>query len=544
MDSFDKITEIWQKYERCEEQHLRTQLFSKTEQAHRFFEGDQWEGLESGKEKLPFFNFIQPACEYKIASIAQNNMTMHYLPMAETNAQITGICDTLNKHAQTIWEKKKMTQKMWDVIKEACIAGDGYIYFYDPDLNSQMIDNVNIYFGDEQEADIQKQPFIIIYERRYVSDIKEEAKRNGIPQDQIDGIVSDEDTTNQLGHGKIEVRGRGAEKCGSILYMEKKDGYVHFTRSTKTVIYQESTPVKEAMVDEDGTVLQEYGMTRYPIASFIWMRKKGSSRGCGEVQQLIPNQIAANKILARRDVVTKMAAFPKQVVSSTAVSNPEDIDKVGATIMVDGLVQRVQDAFAYVAPAGISSDAEKLQNELIQQSRELAGAGDAALGNINPENASGAAIIAVRDQQAIPLNEQKASFVQCVEDIALIWLDMWCAYNPEGLPVKIDEQTVMVDVQTMRDLELSVKVEVSPSNSFSKLAQQQTLDSLFAAGHLTFDEYVYALDDDSLVPKQKLKEILEQRMAAQNVQMQGIPTGAAGGQNAYPQAGNVPMPQV
>ena len=63
---------IWQWYERGVERHRMAGLYEKTEQAHRFFAGDQWAGVESGGELLPKYNFIQSIVEYKVAGVASN----------------------------------------------------------------------------------------------------------------------------------------------------------------------------------------------------------------------------------------------------------------------------------------------------------------------------------------------------------------------------------------------------------------------------------------------------------------------------------------
>ena len=229
-----------------------------------------------------------------------------------------------------------------------------------------------------------------------------------------------------------------------------------------------------------------------------------------------------------------MTAFARPVYSSTAISNAEDIDTVGAPLEVRGPVQRVQDAFAYIAPSPMSSDAKNLQDELINMTRDLAGAGDAALGNINPERASGAAIIAVRDQQAIPLNEQVAMFRQFVEDIALIWYEMWTVYHPDGLEVSIDGVSQVIPAEELREMKVGVRVDVSPRNPFSKYAQEQSLQNLFTAGAISFEEFVEALDDDSSTPKAKLQEIVKRRAAqvqmtpAQGMAAPGIPVQMGG----------------
>jgi hypothetical protein len=39
-------------------------------------------GIGGGGESLPFYNLIQPVCEYKIAAVAMHQMAIHYAPLS------------------------------------------------------------------------------------------------------------------------------------------------------------------------------------------------------------------------------------------------------------------------------------------------------------------------------------------------------------------------------------------------------------------------------------------------------------------------------
>ena len=59
----------------------------------------------------------------------------------------------------------------------------------------------------------------------------------------------------------------------------------------------------------------------YPVAHYNWIRVKGSSRGQGEVEYLIPNQIEINKTATRRALAVKLGAFPKLVANTKYIKN-------------------------------------------------------------------------------------------------------------------------------------------------------------------------------------------------------------------------------
>lgn len=519
----DKVTDIWSKYENIKDQHHTINLNNKSEKCHNFFDGKQWRGIAHIKEdELPFLNIVQPTVEYKVAMIAQQEMTMTFSPMNNTaEIEYQKVCDALNEFAKQKWELKKMDVKCWEVVKNACITGDSYIYFYDGDLNAQIIDNINVFLSDEQEHDIQKQKFIIIYERRNVSDVIADAKANGIKEKDIKNIVSDEDTDNLTTDAKNEVKNNTDGKCSCLLMLKKdENGVVTVSRSTKLVEYQKETKIFSESEDKQNSV----ALKIYPIAPFVWQKKKGSSRGIGEVEQLIPNQVSINKNLANRELAIKQVAYPKPVINESKILNPEMIDTIGATIKItDSSVQNIDNYIKYLNPQNISPDAKEFCDELIRMTRELAGAGDSALGNVDPTKASGTAIIAVQDQSAIPLNEQKATFKQFIEDIALIWYQLWITYNPQGIEVSITETdqftqeeietTITIPTNVLQEMKVNIKIDVSPNSPFSKMAQQQSLDNLFSSGKIEFEEYIEALDDNSSVPKVKLQRIIDKRKA-------------------------------
>lgn len=531
-----EVTKIWQHYDHGQDWHRQNNLYSDTEMFYNFVEANQWAGIESGDEKLPFYDFITPIVEHKTAMVAMNTVSITYSPLnrGKDRQVYQQACDLLNEFAASKWELTKMDTAMWDMVNAACITGDSYLFFYDRDLNHQRIDRTNIYFADEQEPDVQKQRRIIIYERRLVEDVKEDARKNGLPEEEIANILGDEDTDNLPEAAKKEVKGE--EKCSCLLCLEKKplppphtEPYgIFISRSTKTVIYQPETQV--IGYDENGQPTGR-GTTLYPIVKMMWYPKRGSSRGIGEVKRQINNQIASNKNLYRRVESVKKSAFPKPVASTDMLSNPEDADKVGVTMRVRGPVQKATDAFGYVAPQSSTGEPKELQEELITMSRDLANAGDNATGNINPEQASGAAIIAVRDQQALPTNKPKAYYKQLVEDIASVWLDIWTAYNPNGLTIDTDEVDEngmpiqqVIPAEVLQGLKAKIKIDVSPTMPFDKFNLQQQIDNLVSnpiyQNTELLQEYHDMMADDNPL-KSKVKEVLNHReeVAAQQEQM-------------------------
>jgi hypothetical protein len=151
----------------------------------------------------------------------------------------------------------------------------------------------------------------------------------------------------------------------------------------------------------------------------------------------------------------------------------------------------------------------------------LSGAGD-NLENVNPEQASGASIQAALDAKLLNVNMQVAAYRQFVEDIAWIWYEMFAAYNPNGLDVVIEtEQGEMVQTIPQVDLlalKVDIKVDALPSTATHSAIKDAQLRSLLESGIISFEEYVSALADDSTMPVEAFKKIVEGRQQMAQIQ--------------------------
>lgn len=499
-------TKIWMMYQKCKDYLDKQKIVRKTERNWNFYIGNQWVGCNTGGEEFPVINFISPIVRYKTAIVSQNSMTAKYSDI-ENKPDLQPIYEILNQNFAKNWEKSKMDSKTWDIIKGAAIQGDSYVFWEDErtDMPPKILPNTAVLLGDENITELQSQPFIIIRERLSVMDVREKAKQNGIPKKDIELIVGDSDANanNGVFMNQYEV----SNKVTSLLYMTKENGIVKIARSTAQCVYEPLHAI-------EGDVT---GLHSYPICSMIWEPVPYNARGVSEVAQLIPNQLEVNKTAARRAITIKLCAFPRIAYDSSTVQNPEDLDTVGKPIEVSGGgAQSISQQVAYLNATNISSDAKYFQDDLLQMTKDLAGASDYAMGNVNPEQASGQAIIAVRDSAQVPLNENVARYKQFVEDVALLWFDMWVAYNPNGIEVTTTNENGenvqnLISQEQLQELKPTVRIDVSQDNQWTKLSEQQWLDNMFDRQQLSIEEYAELAPDNGTVPKGKLRAVLAKR---------------------------------
>lgn len=516
-------TDIWTLYEKGRNYHRRVGIYTDTDRNYRMYNGNQWEGAKLGDVEPVQKNFIKPIVKYKISVIHDNLYAINYSSLNFANRafrkQAEKVCDMLNNYASRVWEKDKMDFKGRKITKDAAINDEGIIYVNFDQETMQPINEIikknDIYYGNENDEDIQAQPYILIRKRMPVVNAIEFALNNGMSEAKIPLIIGDNDTFEESGEAaKIEL-----DDMVTIVYkMYKKDGIVHYSVATRLC----------NIVEE-----QDTGLSLYPIAHFNWEEKEGSARGEGEVRYLIPNQIEVNRTEVRRVLTVKYQAYPQKIVDTSKVANPQALNTVGGTIRTTGnaTVEDVHKIVGTLPPAQMSPDVVKLQEDLIEMSRNLAGAGDTATGEVDPESASGRAILAVQQASQAPMTEQKESYKNFVEDLARIWLEYLIVYSENGVDLEetvTDPRTneeivqiVNVPQSALEQLQATVKIDITPKGVYDKFAQEQTIENLLINGLFhpqrvsELKAYAKSLDDDSVAPKMKILDIIEEILQEQ-----------------------------
>ena len=509
-------TPIWGLYEKGRNYHRIIGTYVDTDKNYRFYNGNQWEGAKLDGVEAVQKNFIKPIVKYKVSVIHDNLYAINYSSQnyesREFHKTAERYCELLNGYASRVWERDKMDFKGRRVTKDAAINDEGIIYVdFDEEKMipvNEIVKKNDIYYGNENDDDIQSQPYILIRKRMPVVNAIEFALGHGMSQEKVSYIIGDNDTFEESGEAsEIEM-----DNMVTVVYkMYKHKGTVHFSIATRWV----------DIVDDVDT-----GLSLYPIAHFVWEEKEGSARGEGEVRYLIPNQIEVNRTEVRRVLTVKYQAFPQKVVDVSKISNPQALNTVGGTIRTNGQpVDDVHKIVGTIPPAEMSQDVVKLQEDLINVTRDLAGAGDTATGQVNPEDASGRAILAVQQASQAPMTEQKESYKNFIEDIAKIWLEYLIVYSTNGLQMEEEVtdpmsgekyiQLVNVPQVALERLQASVKIDVTPKGVYDKFAQEQTIENLLLQGFFSaqrvgeLETYAEVLDDDSVAPKTKIKEAIE-----------------------------------
>jgi hypothetical protein len=547
-------TKEWQEYETGKDYNNRLNYYAKTDLNYRMYQGDQWVGVTTNGLPKYTFNICRSAINYFVAFILSQKVKLQYSaenvpdePQDEQQAQIKQFCDMLSNMSDLKWEKDKMDSLLRELLIDGANSGDFCVHVYwdakketgqleKGDFCTEMVDGVNIMFGNPNNRKVDPQPYVLIVGREMVSKLKEEAKENGVEQDLIDTITADEENEYQAGqYGKVELDHKG-ESSGKTLYLIrywKEDGTVYWNKSTR------ACPIIKK---------RDLGISRYPVAWANWEPIKNTYHGNPVIEGIIDNQIGINQLFAMVAYWMKKQAFGNVIVDQNVIN--EYTNKLGQVFKVNG-GGPLRDYIYQVEAGDFNAAIITVIEMAVKFTKEFIGATDTLLGQVNPEQASGVSIISTAKQASMPLGNIQAARDQFVEDLGLIWGEFFLKKYQNRLVSYKDGDKVKVDQynpQGMSDILLQCKVDVGPSSYWSELAGLQTLDNLLANQHITKLQYFERVAKMNLIPDiqglisdaqaevQMQRQIQQQQAQQQQAQIQADQQNAQAQQQQEMQA--------
>lgn len=516
-------TKIWDEYMMGKSYCSSRNMYVEGKENWDYFFGRQWDGLEKPPINSPAYtepiviNIIAAILKYKYNTVNANNYQIVFNPNSyntfEELEHLKSVAKGLTQFINKLWEKAQAGRIIRRVVKSSAINAEGIVYLFidDNKLVVEEIDKNNIYFGNENNSNIQEQPYIIVTFRKSVDEVRRiarkyrEEKLNHLTDADIQNIVKDSEVFEQQGRDKMAME--MSDMCLLLMkFYRKEDGKIYVQAATET----------EMIIDDASTDCE-----LYPIAHYVWEEEKDYARGVSEVNKHKPNQREINKNATRRAIATKVAAFPKLVVDEDYVTNPEALEGVGSVIKLENVrANAVSNVVDYLKPATMSPDAANLQSELISYTRELAGAGENATGEIDPTQSSGKAILAVQQAQQQPLTEQVEAYKYFLEDIGKILFELIRVYFLDGITLytreeqfdslgqsQIFEKPFQISKDDLKELDFDMKIDISKTGAYDKMVQEVFLQEMLTSGMITLEEYTDALPDDSSSPKAELSMI-------------------------------------
>ena len=490
----DICSEIFSLHEKAENYKSRLGkkgVFEQTRQNKRFYFGDQWFGAKTGSNRpLVRHNIIKRIGDYKTAAIGGENIKFVFSPVGissalQSNEQriltdeiIGGKRNAFDKisDAEILLCAKAISQyfsvcskriHLEDIcnqaLKNSYISGSGIVYIYWDndiktglfadnkrkvpimgDIQAEVIDIENVDFADPNNDDVQSQDYIIISSRVPVLELIREAKRNKVPHYQIENIKPDDERLSE----EADYSKKATVLTKLYKVYDENGGY----------------SVKAIRVCKGAIIRPEWdiGLKIYPIAKFNW-EQNGTAYGESEITNLIPNQIAINRMLTASVWSVMMTGMPIMLVNGDVITEPIT-NSPGQIISFSGSSEDFERCVKYINPPQFSNNFNELTTSLIENTLSASGATDAALGTVIAQNTS--AINAVKESARLPLNFLKKRYLSFLEDIAKIILEfMLNMYGSRPIGVKQQDTIWYFPFEAKRYKDLSFVCEATVENT-------------------------------------------------------------------------------
>jgi hypothetical protein len=588
----DGITLAWLRYERgrAYNNRLVPNQYNLVNTNIEFFAGNQWVNIAQtpAMRKLPkpTFNIIKRVASLFVASLTSSAASVSFdelsyyssvaVPGQEgaesdplggqsgggTQNEEDSPATVATAEVQNLLEKLKMDYRIREALFDGVQTGDYCAHFWwDPEaipyggafgpyrgeIRMELVDGINVMFGNPNTPDVERQPYILIVGRATVAELRQEMEAHRKKDAAAGDITPDADLDGQAGvGGRTELEGDSEDGKALYVYMyEKRQGKdgptIYVTKATKSTIIFEDV---------------DTGLSRYPIAWGNWEKQKNQYHGRALVTGIIPNQIFINTMFAMVMRHLQLMGFPKTVYNAAAIGQWSN--EVGQAIAVHNMVpgQDVRQMAYNLQPADMSNQIIMAIDKAVSYTKDCLGATDAQLGNVKPDNTS--ALMVLQSSAEVPLENTRAGLYEWLEDIGAILLDMMGTYygkrpvvrdrdfeepvlGPEGMPMldpmtgtmQTDKVTrrvaVEYDFSQFRRLWFNIRVNAGATNYFSEIAMVQTLDNLRRDGLLEAVDYFERIPDKLIPRKAELLQELRKRTMSQGQPGAAPPMMAAKG---------------
>ena len=498
----DNKTRAWQYYElgRAYNNGLTPNQYRTVNTNVEFFSGNQWIHIPETKAMSrlakPVFNIIKRVTGLFVAALTANETTISFDSLSYYDGEnlsdpTSNAAEYATAEVRNLMDKFKMNYRVREALFDGAQTGDYCAHFfwdanampyggafgaYRGEIQMEMVDGINVMFGNPNDRRVQKQPYVLIIGRDTVENLREEKRRfdklnkKGKSPDAAETIQPDNDTAHQIGVGGRHELIQADDKNGKCLYV-----YMYEKRTHEEDVTDPETgePVEEIVRDDDGNPVPltvdgkpvvnpdgspryktrrmkhyvttvyatkatkscnifsdvDTGLSLYPVAWGNWEHQKNQYHGRALVTGIIPNQIFINSMFAMVMRHLQLMGFPKAVYNADLIGQWNN--EVGQAIAVHGLQpgQAIGDIAGFLQPADMSNQIIVAIDKAMQYTRECLGATDVQMGAVRPDNTS--ALMVLQANSEVPLENPKANLYEWYEDVGAILLDMMGTYYGE-----------------------------------------------------------------------------------------------------------------
>lgn len=497
----------------------------------RFLASQQWPAPTDKTRHMPrpVFNVIALIEKWKVSTVMQEQLMMRFSSMDSGDDQSEEAADKFTRFSDTIWEDVKQDALNEEMLGIASNIGTGILHYYwdagysggnkipyKGRLCGEVLDAINVFFGNPQVNKVEPQPWIIISYRDMLKHVKRAAKAAGLSKRLIDMITPDDDKFNE-GYDAAQIELNDSQKVTVFLkYYRKDDGLIYFKKVASGITFKGETNT---------------GMKRYPLAVMQWERRRKSIHGVGDTEGLIPNQRAINFLIAMQILSSQGTGWPRLLIDPMRVDKNNITNEPGEIIEIKNSELGMDNAIKFMQPGAISGHVGPLVESLIDLTRSMSSANDASTGESPGAGMAAAAIMQLQKANGVPVESIIRRFKQMMEDVGLIWEEFFkVRYNlPREIKVKDDfgkEEFQTFTGSDYKDTNLSLKIDIGPSSQFSEALMMASLDKFLDMQLIDFKQYLEYAPSNVVPFKERLLKEIEQREEEAAAQAQQNPIGS------------------
>lgn len=495
-DERNNQTLLWQYYQegRAYNERLDPNQYILCDANTEFYAGNQWTHLPrtAAMSKLPkpVFNITKRVTNVQIANLMSGGVSVMLSPLAYydgtsvTDPDSTA-CSFAQAEINNLFEKLRLEYRAREALLDGATTGDfcAHLYF-DPtaqpyggrangvpmgEIKMELIDGINVMFGNPNSRDVQSQPYILLIGRDTVDNLQAEYKEHNPKDAKERCIQADSDYQFQTGiGGKTELYNSPHNAKATYGYL--------YTKVTKKVpmVDRDGNPVMEIVTDADGGIVFEKdkdgkpildatgqpvpkkkqrdewktsvhvtkatrdaviyedvdtGLRLYPIAWGNWEKQKNQYHGRALITGIVPNQIFINSMFAMIMRYSQLLAFPKRIYNADLIAQFNN--EIGADIGVRNIPpgMPISQVVTQLQGSDISGMLLNVIDRAMDYTKECLGSTDAQLGTSSLDNTS--ALVLMNTNSQTPLENIRANLNEWFEDIVRVMLDLMGTYYGE-----------------------------------------------------------------------------------------------------------------
>lgn len=530
-DEAQRLSEVWKQYEDNQQYKVLKGYKDNIGVAVDYMEGRHWKKPTDANANLPrvIVNIVELITNNRISNVISTPITIKYDCFEEPSA-----AQALTEFNKFTEQKIKLAEIKEEAVERGAIESCSFVHFYWDEnavglrgnkigqVQPELIDIENLSVANPRETNMQKQDYIIISKRISVKEAKEQCENKS----KLDLIVSD----NETERGYIEDQDQeGEDLCTILIKYFKENNEVYFEKYTKTVVLQSKTPLNRYVLaknikfddevyekeapEDDKLNSWTFRAQKYPVAIYVYKKRKNCIYGRNEIDPLIYNQKVINFNYAMMSKSVEDNAWGRWIVKEEAVDDL-DITNDPSRVIIDKY-RGAGDGVKLETKQPFAAQSITLNNDIISNTRSVTGSTEVMTGEVMGSNQSGTSIAYLQQQAQVPLSKLIKQYRYFCEQIAEILMQFYIIYYDET-EYALEEDNKISEVKVFNGKDylnkyFTVTVEAGTGQQWTELSDINMLEYLLQAQAITIEEFIKLYPDNLLSKKNEILRVLESK---------------------------------